>query len=254
MSVESTGAERPSFDLKSAQLPVLSVVLRSTDMQALTQDLASRLADDPDFFDNDPVLIDLSQVREAGESIDFVALVDALRAHRTVPVAVRGGSPGQMEAAHALGLTAAPDATPIRRAEPEIHEIIREVEVVHEVEIPAPQADALIVERPLRSGQRVYAKGTDIVVLDIVSYGAEVIADGNVHVYAPLIQRTLLAGNLSCATAAVGEPASQSMLVARTEAVKRRLFIGLSPWRVLFAGIRGARPAVNALKYAFLFA
>ncbi|WP_218241864.1 septum site-determining protein MinC [Comamonas fluminis] len=199
MSVESTGAERPSFDLKSAQLPVLSVVLRSTDMQALTQDLASRLADDPDFFDNDPVLIDLSQVREAGESIDFVALVDALRAHRTVPVAVRGGSPGQMEAAHALGLTAAPDATPIRRAEPEIHEIIREVEVVHEVEIPAPQADALIVDRPLRSGQRVYAKGTDIVVLDIVSYGAEVIADGNVHVYAPLRGRAVAgaSGNTS---------------------------------------------------------
>ena len=199
MSVEPTGAERPSFDLKSAQLPVLSVVLRSTDMQALTQDLASRLADDPDFFDNDPVLIDLSQVREAGESIDFVALVDALRAHRTVPVAVRGGSPGQMEAAHALGLTAAPDATPIRRAEPEIHEIIREVEVVHEVEIPAPQADALIVDRPLRSGQRVYAKGTDIVVLDIVSYGAEVIADGNVHVYAPLRGRAVAgaSGNTS---------------------------------------------------------
>jgi septum site-determining protein MinC len=199
MSVESTGAERPSFDLKSAQLPVLSVVLRSTDMQALAQDLASRLADDPDFFDNDPVLIDLSQVREAGENIDFVALVDALRAHRTVPVAVRGGSPGQMEAAHALGLTAAPDATPIRRAEPEIHEIIREVEVVHEVEIPAPQADALIVDRPLRSGQRVYAKGTDIVVLDIVSYGAEVIADGNVHVYAPLRGRAVAgaSGNTS---------------------------------------------------------
>ena len=199
MSVESTGAERPSFDLKSAQLPVLSVVLRCTDMQALAQDLASRLADDPDFFDNDPVLIDLSQVREAGESIDFVALVDALRAHRTVPVAVRGGSPGQMEAAHALGLTAAPDATPIRRAEPEIHEIIREVEVVHAVEIPAPQADALIVDRPLRSGQRVYAKGTDIVVLDIVSYGAEVIADGNVHVYAPLRGRAVAgaSGNTS---------------------------------------------------------
>ena len=199
MSVESTGAERPSFDLKSAQLPVLSVVLRCTDMQALAQDLASRLADDPDFFDNDPVLIDLSQVREAGESIDFVALVDALRAHRTVPVAVRGGSPGQMEAAHALGLTAAPDATPIRRAEPEIHEILREVEVVHEVEIPAPQADALIVDRPLRSGQRVYAKGTDIVVLDIVSYGAEVIADGNVHVYAPLRGRAVAgaSGNTS---------------------------------------------------------
>ena len=191
MSVESTGAVRPSFDLKSAQLPVLSVVLRGTDMQALVQDLKQRLSDDPDFFDNDPVLIDLSQVNGAEEKIDFPALIDALRAHRTMPVAVRGGNEAQMAAANALGLTAAPDAMPARRAEPEIHEIIREVEVVHEVEVPAPLADAVIVDKPLRSGQRVYAKGTDIVVLDIVSYGAEVIADGNVHVYAPLRGRAV---------------------------------------------------------------
>ncbi|WP_043003230.1 septum site-determining protein MinC [Comamonas testosteroni] len=195
MSVEPTGAERPSFDLKSAQLPVLSVVLRSTDMQALAQDLARRLADDPDFFDNDPVLIDLSQVCEAEQEIDFPALLEALRTHRTVPVAVRSGSEAQMEAARALGLSAAPDAMPARRAEPEIHEIIREVEV----EVPAPLADAVIVDRPLRSGQRVYAKGTDIVVLDMVSYGAEVIADGNVHVYAPLRGRAVAgaSGNTS---------------------------------------------------------
>lgn len=191
MSVESTGAVRPSFDLKSAQLPVLSVVLRGTDMQALVQDLKQRLSDDPDFFDNDPVLIDLSQVNDAEEEIDFPALIDALRAHRTIPVAVRGGNEAQMAAANALGLTAAPDVMPTRRAEPEIHEIIREVEVVHEVEVPAPLADAVIVDKPLRSGQRVYAKGTDIVVLDIVSYGAEVIADGNVHVYAPLRGRAV---------------------------------------------------------------
>ena len=191
MSVESTGAVRPSFDLKSAQLPVLSVVLRGTDMQALVQDLKQRLSDDPDFFDNDPVLIDLSQVNDAEEEIDFPALIDALRAHRTMPVAVRGGNEAQMAAANALGLTAAPDAMPARRAAPEIHEIIREVEVVHEVEVPAPLADAVIVDKPLRSGQRVYAKGTDIVVLDIVSYGAEVIADGNVHVYAPLRGRAV---------------------------------------------------------------
>ena len=199
MSVESTGAERPSFDLKSAQLPVLSVVLRSTDMQALAQDLARRLADDPDFFDNDPVLIDLSHVCDSAQDIDFPALLEALRTHHTVPVAVRGGNDAQMEAAKALGLSAAPDAMPARRAEPEIHEIIREVEVVHEVEVPGPLADAVIVDRPLRSGQRVYAKGTDLVVLDMVSYGAEVIADGNVHVYAPLRGRAVAgaSGNTS---------------------------------------------------------
>ncbi|MEQ6434914.1 septum site-determining protein MinC [Comamonas sp. w2-DMI] len=191
MAVEPTGAVRPSFDLKSAQLPVLSVVLRDTDVRVLVDDLAARLADDPDFFDNDPVLIDLSHVREADSEIDFAVLVDALRSHRTVPVAVCGGSDRQMADARALGLVAAPDAAPARRPAPGIQEVVREVEVVHEVEVPAPLADAVIVDKPLRSGQRVYAKGTDIVVLSMVSYGAEVIADGNVHVYAPLRGRAV---------------------------------------------------------------
>jgi septum site-determining protein MinC len=174
---------------------VVSFVLKSADITQVAQDLQTRLGDTPDFFDNDPVLIDLSQVRETEQEIDFPALLEALRNHRTVPVAVRSGSEAQMEAAKALGLSAAPDAMPARRAEPEIHEIIREVAV----EVPAPLADALIVDRPLRSGQRVYAKGTDIVVLDMVSYGAEVIADGNVHVYAPLRGRAVAgaSGNTS---------------------------------------------------------
>ena len=191
MAVEPTGAVRPSFDLKSAQLPVLSIVLKDTDTRALVGDLAKRLADDPDFFDNDPVLIDLSHVRDAEGEIDFVLLVRALRTHHAVPVAVYGGNETQMAAAHAQGLAAAPDAHPTRQVTPEIREVIREVEVVHEV--PAPLADALIVDKPLRSGQRIYAKGTDIVVLAMVSYGAEVIADGNVHVYAPL-RGTAVAG------------------------------------------------------------
>jgi septum site-determining protein MinC len=56
---------------------------------------------------------------------------------------------------------------------------------------PAPNpeaapASALVVDKPLRSGQQVYARGRDLVVLSMVNAGAEVIADGNIHVYAPL--------------------------------------------------------------------
>jgi len=58
-------------------------------------------------------------------------------------------------------------------------------------EAPAAAAPALIVDRPLRSGQQVYARGGDLVVLAVVSYGAEVIADGSIHVYAPLRGRAV---------------------------------------------------------------
>ena len=59
---------------------------------------------------------------------------------------------------------------------------------------PAPaqaQATTLVIDRPLRSGQRVYARGGDLVVLAVVSHGAEVIADGSIHVYAPLRGRAI---------------------------------------------------------------
>lgn len=195
MAIDNAASTRTSFDLKSASLPLVAVVLKTTDAEVLAAELARKLADDADFFDNDPVLIDLSSLREATQPLDFSAIVALLRQHRTQPVAVRGGNPAQMRAAQALGLVAAPDASFVRTdaaAQPapaEVREVVREIEVLREVPVPGP--GTLVIDKPLRSGQRVYARGGDIVVLAMVSYGAEVIADGNVHVYAPLRGRAL---------------------------------------------------------------
>ncbi len=195
MAIDTAVQNRASFDLKSASLPVVAVMLKSTDVGVLATELAQRLAADPDFFDNDPVLIDLSGVRDEPAPIDFAALIQLLRQHHTVPVAVRGGSAVQMHSAHSAGLVAASDAPPARAPAPppapEIREIIHEV--VHEVEVvrPAPRVPAVVVDKPLRSGQQVYARGADLVVLAMVSFGAEVIADGNIHVYAPLRGRAI---------------------------------------------------------------
>lgn len=193
MATETAAQSRTSFDLKSASLPVVAVVLKTTDAAQFAVDLAERVADAPGFFDFDPVLIDLAPVREAEEPIDFAAIAEQLRQQRTLPVAVRGGSPAQMEAARAAGLAAAPDAPPARAEASApvevVREVIREVEVVREVPMPGP--GTVVVDKPLRSGQQVYARGTDLVVLAMVSFGAEVIADGNIHVYAPLRGRAI---------------------------------------------------------------
>jgi septum site-determining protein MinC len=90
-----------------------------------------------------------------------------------------------MEAARAAGLAAAPDAPPARaQANPRP---ARE----NQAAPPTPAPGALVVDKPLRSGQQVYARGADLVVLAVVSFGAEVIADGNIHVYAPLRGRAM---------------------------------------------------------------
>jgi len=196
MAVDTAGAARTSFDLKSAQLPVVAVALRTTDAAVLAADLAARLADDPGFFDNDPVLIDLAGVRDAAEPVDFAALTASLRALHTRPVAARGGSPEQMQAALAAGLVAAPEAAPARAAAAPaaparevVREVVREVEVP--VEVPVAGPATVVVDKPLRSGQQVYARGGDLVVMAVVSFGAEVIADGNIHIYAPMRGRAI---------------------------------------------------------------
>ena len=173
----------PTFELKSAALTLVALVLKTTDLARLAQELDARFADAPELFDQDPVAIDLSFVRDASEPIDFAALIALLRRHRMLPIAAKAGSAPQMQAALAAGLTEAhgPAAVPAAaRTEP--------LPALPEVApaLPAAPRTALIVDRPLRSGQRVYAKGCDLVVLAVVSFGAEVIADGNIHVYAPL--------------------------------------------------------------------
>ena len=174
----------PPFELKSAALTLVAVLLKTTDLALLAQALEARFADAPGLFDQDPVAIDLSFVREADASIDFDALIALLRAHKMLPIAVKAGSALQMEAALAAGLTEAQGNAPAARAsEPAAPAPV--------LEVPAPARATLIVDKPLRSGQRVYAKGADLIVLAVVSFGAEVIADGNIHVYAPLRGRAL---------------------------------------------------------------
>ena len=188
MTVALAGSAPATFEIKSANLPLVSLLLKTADLQAMADELAQRFGDIPDFFDHDPLVIDLSPLSAADQAatIDFPALLGLLRARRMSPVAVRGGSAGQLAAALAAGLVNASDAVGLPAAGARVQTVVQEV--VREVEVPVPVAGpaTLVVDRPLRSGQKVYAKGRDLVVLAMVNPGAEVIADGHIHVYAPL--------------------------------------------------------------------
>jgi septum site-determining protein MinC len=184
MTVSLAGRAPATFEIKSANLPLVALLLKSNDLDLLAQELRERFGDIPDFFDNDPLVVDLSPVGEG--LIDFRELAKLLRGYRVVPIGVRGGTEAQMEAALQVGLPAAPEVT--FRAAPTPVLPQRGREEVQEAPPPqaAPPATALVIDKPLRSGQQVYARGRDVVVLAMVNAGAEVIADGNVHVYAPL--------------------------------------------------------------------
>ncbi|MDM4764560.1 septum site-determining protein MinC [Pelomonas sp. SE-A7] len=200
----SGGRAAELFELKSASVSLLALVLRSTDLEALSADIHQRL--DGQSFEDDGLLIDLSQLpampaeaesgqlslTEAANRLDLAGLLKLLREYKLRPVAVAGANEVQREQALALGLVEAPlgaRAEP-RAAEPRTQTVVKEVvkEVVREVvrEVPAESPRTVVVDKPLRSGQQVYAKGADLVVMALVNHGAEVIADGHIHVYAPL--------------------------------------------------------------------
>ena len=185
MAVVSTGNTPAVFDIRNTSLPLVSVVLRSPDLALLAQALQERLRDTPNLFDNDPVVVDLSGLKGQADALDFAQLAQLLRGFRMQPVAVAGATPEQRVSALAAGLSEAPEPAPAAPPRVEVREVVREVlrEVVREVPTAVP---TLVIDRPLRSGQQVYAKGGDLIVLAAVNFGAEVIADGHVHVYAPL--------------------------------------------------------------------
>lgn len=194
MAIVSEDPHFPCYDIKSADLSMVALLLRTTDTDLVAQALADQLAESPDFFDQDPVIVDVSALntQEEGFSIDLLALMAVLKAHALVPLAIKGAQGALLDQAKAAGLVDASDAR-IRRsvALPDAKEDSASPEVP---EVPATPAvapvsvplGAMVIDKPLRSGQQVYAKGRDLVVLAMVNPGAEVIADGHIHIYASL--------------------------------------------------------------------
>ena len=176
----ATGAVPLALDIKSTQLPLLALFLKTEGLSALAQDLAARFGpegESPDFFDHEGAVIDFSKLAPDA-AVDLPELLTLLRQYSLRPMAIRGASPALTQAALDAGLVLAPE--PVRSV-PKL--VAQAVEPVPEMPRSVP---TLVIDKPLRSGQKAYARGGDLVVLAMVNQGAEVIADGNIHVYAPL--------------------------------------------------------------------
>ncbi|MDR2153867.1 MAG: septum site-determining protein MinC [Burkholderiaceae bacterium] len=184
MSVALAGRSPNTFDIKSASLPLLALRLKLPDLDMLAKEMAAQYDERPDFFDNDGVVLDLSALghEHADAVIDFQRLGELLYARRLRLLAVRGGSQSQCAAAVDAGLLLAHDThvqSAQRSPEP----------MAAPAELPVP--GALVIDRPLRSGQQVYARGRDLVLLAVVNAGAEVVSDGHIHIYATLRGRAI---------------------------------------------------------------
>ncbi len=189
MAIVSEASISNCYDIKSADLSLVALVLKTADIAAISQALVQQLKESPGFFDQDPLIIDVSFLgsEEDLPSIDFQALLPLLREHGLVPLAIKGAQGELLAQAKGVGLVDASDAR-IRRSVP-LADVVQHVPSLEPVVAPidAPASlGPMVIDKPLRSGQQVYAKGRDLIVLAMVNAGAEVIADGHIHIYATL--------------------------------------------------------------------
>jgi septum site-determining protein MinC len=183
-------------ELKGSTVPAIRVVLRSIDPAQVRAALEANLGTSPGFFEDELAVADLAGVEDA-QDVDWHAIGDALGAHGLRLGAISNAAAGLRASATAAGLAvvtarAPARARPVERA-PELPPPAPEAPSPEPKPAPAPttQSPSVIIDKPLRSGQQVYARGADAVLLAVASVGSEVIADGSIHVYAPLRGRAL---------------------------------------------------------------
>jgi septum site-determining protein MinC len=192
MTAPQGQAEQPAFELRATTFTLPTLRLFGADLGELSRFLETKIEQAPEFFRNAPVVVDLSQLPDV--ALDFPLLVGLLRGLGLLPIGVRGGSEQHRETARLMDLAVlaqgsrGPAAAAATRPAP--------APVPEKPAAPAPvpvtpAAAGKIVTRPVRSGQRLYAQGGDLVVLAPVSAGAELMADGHIHVYGPLRGRAL---------------------------------------------------------------
>ena len=180
--------ELSTFELKSGAVDALQLVVKTGEYAALCAELNARYGATPDFFADDPVAIDLRRLAADVEFplADFSALLQTLRLRAIGAI----GHKTQREWVVAGGMVMLADHERERRPAPAGEVVAQVAGEAPPLAAAGPAAATTVIEKPLRSGQRLYVEG-DLVVLALVSHGAEVIAGGNIHIYAPLRGRAL---------------------------------------------------------------
>jgi septum site-determining protein MinC len=203
------------IEIKISTVVAISTILHSADPLAIDAALTQMTGGVSDFFEDEFAVIDVSAIAADSPYIDWRRLVDLLKKYRLNAVAVRGAAPAMADAIRAQGLALDDGSSGVRER------VEVPVPVPAAAPVPAPQAaapaeapaNAMIIDTPVRAGQRIYARGSDLIITAAVNNGAEVIADGSIHVYAPLNGRAL-AGASGNAEARIFALAMQPELVS----------------------------------------
>lgn len=194
MSLNQTPDSVPVFQLKGSMLAITVLELAQNDLEALDRQLAAKVAQAPNFFSNTPLVLALDKLPSGSGAIDLPGLMRVCRHHGLRTLAIRANRIEDIAAAIAIDMPVLPPSGARERAlEPD-------PEVKKPEPAPAPTPPVVvepeikptrIITSPVRGGQQIYAQGGDLVVVSSVSPGAELLADGNIHVYGAMRGRAL---------------------------------------------------------------
>jgi septum site-determining protein MinC len=200
---QAAAKRQVAFDLKGTMAPLTVLRLRATDVVLIERQLRVKIAALPQLFLDAPVLLDLGALGDEAASLPFAELVNVLKLCKLVPVAVSNVPDALRPAAVAAGLGVLQPQSAQRAADRETvtpppsdvdadaPAAVEAAPVAAPPARPAAYGGPVVVTQPVRGGQIVYAQNNDLVVLAAVNPGAQVIADGHVHIYAPLRGRAV---------------------------------------------------------------
>ncbi len=191
------------LEFKSSTFFAPILILFKNDIATIELSLQEKIRLAPDFFKNSPLMIDVSELNKLNHEIDIAGITTVLRKIGLFPIGLRGGNDQQNNQARALFIpidTARTNDSPMSLGKTQEEEIATQPAQPKEETTEAPIAPAAssppstvattLITHPVRSGQRVYASG-DLIILSQVSAGAEIMAEGNIHVYNTLRGRAL---------------------------------------------------------------
>lgn len=193
---KTSAAQDAPCEIRVGQVGLTQIRLRSIDPDPIRLELRARVATAPQLFKRTGVCVDVSKLADLPSAGELRAVLSAIRDSGFIPVGLLQGAESVDELANALDVPVIAHwrAPP----KPALGALLKDISPLGKVAAPpaapaeTPQSlAALVHDQPVRSGQRVYARGRDLVLTNVVGAGAEVMADGCVHIYGALRGRAL---------------------------------------------------------------
>lgn len=179
-----TSGPGSTVDIKSGNFHMPVIQIQQDSIEDIQAQVISRLSASPTLFRHAPVVIDVSALGD--ERIQLEPIIQSIREQGAIPFALRTTSEVYQAEAVAMGMAFLAESGKLGDHPPQ---------APRQAPPPGGQPSAFvtarIVDQPVRSGQRIYAQESDLVVLAPVSPGAEIMADGNIHIYNTLRGRAL---------------------------------------------------------------